>query len=130
MPEGGRLTIETSNVELDGASRQRRPAVTPGQYVVLAVSDTGIGMDAETQAHVFEPFFTTKEEGKGTGLGLAMVYGTVKQSGGAVWVDSEPGQGAMFTIYLPRVEELPATSDGVDAPRPDLRRAQLPPCRP
>jgi signal transduction histidine kinase len=130
MPEGGRLTIETSNVELDGASRQRLPAVTPGQYVMLAVSDTGIGMDAETRAHVFEPFFTTKQEGKGTGLGLAMVYGTVKQSGGAVWVDSGPGQGAMFTIYLPRVEEGPATPDGVDAPRPDLRSAQLPPCRP
>jgi len=130
MPEGGRLTIETSNVELDGASRQRRPSVSPGQYVMLAVSDTGIGMDAATQSHVFEPFFTTKQEGKGTRLGLAMVYGTVKQSGGAVWVDSGPGQGAMFTIYLPRVEERPATSDGVHASRPDLRSAQVPPCRP
>ncbi len=91
---------------------------------MLAVSDTGIGMDAQTQAHVFEPFFTTKEEGKGTGLGLAMVYGTVKQSGGAVWIDSEPGQGAKFTIYLPRVGEHPGTPEVVHAPRPDPRSAR------
>jgi len=124
MPEGGRLTIETSNVEQDAASAQRHPAVTPGRYVMLAVSDTGNGMDAQTQAHVFEPFFTTKDEGKGTGLGLAIVYGTVKQSGGAVWIDSEPGQGAKFTIYLPQAEECPATPEAAYAPRPDPRIAR------
>jgi len=105
MPEGGRLIIETSNVVLDADSAESRPSVSPGQYVVLAVSDTGTGMDAETQAHVFEPFFTTKEEGQGTGLGLSMVYGTVKQSGGAVWVESERGQGARFKICLPRAKD-------------------------
>jgi signal transduction histidine kinase len=124
MPGGGRLTIETSNVELDAASAQRHPSITPGRYVMLAVSDTGIGMDAQTQAHVFEPFFTTKDEGKGTGLGLAIVYGTVKQSGGAVWIDSELGQGAKFTIYLPQAEECPATPEAAYAPRPDPRIAR------
>ncbi len=103
MPRGGRLTISTQAVFRGERAQREHPEIKPGDYVALMVSDTGVGMDADTQSRIFEPFFTTKEPGKGTGLGLSMVYGIVKQSGGYVYCDSAPGKGASFTIYLPRV---------------------------
>lgn len=105
MPSGGKLTVETYDLNVDEKMAQLRPPLKSGEYVVLAVTDTGSGMDEHTKAHIFEPFFTTKSEGKGTGLGLATVYGAVKQSNGFVWVESEPGKGTRFEVYLPRVEE-------------------------
>jgi len=124
MPAGGKLKIQTTNVELDQAYTWKHPGSKVGNYVMLAVTDTGTGMDAATLTHIFEPFYTSKERGKGTGLGLATVYGVVKQSNGYIWVDSAPGKGASFQIYLPRYVGPPAVVEQTADSRENLRGSE------
>ncbi|HXZ80791.1 MAG TPA: PAS domain S-box protein [Terriglobales bacterium] len=123
MPTGGTLTFESSNAELDEEYCRQHEQVTPGAYVLLTIADSGVGMDAHTQTHIFEPFFTTRENAGGTGLGMATVYGIVKQSRGFIWVYSEPGQGSTFKIYLPRVDSN--TTQVAAAAQQNVRRSIL-----
>jgi signal transduction histidine kinase/ActR/RegA family two-component response regulator len=115
MPQGGTLKIETANINIETGGKGAQSYVLPGEYMKLSVADSGVGMSKEIQAEIFEPFFTTKEVGKGTGLGLSMAFGTVKRSGGHIWVESDPGNGARFIIYLPRVELAVSQAAPIDA---------------
>jgi two-component system, cell cycle sensor histidine kinase and response regulator CckA len=124
LPQGGKLVVKTSNARLDEAYTIHHPGSRVGSYVMLSVIDNGTGMNQETLAHLFEPFFTTKERGKGTGLGLATVYGVVKQSGGYIWVDSEPGNGSAFKVYLPQIEEPVGQAAPAPSPAASFRGAE------
>jgi CheY-like chemotaxis protein len=124
MPGGGKIMIRTSNIELDNSYRREHTYIQPGPYIMLSVSDTGCGMDKETQSRIFEPFFTTKEKGKGTGLGLSTVYGIIKQSGGYIFAQSEVGHGTTFRIFLPRVDEPADCNNIIRRARADTRGSE------